>query len=761
MNLKIRTCLLLIFIASDCYAQFADDFSDGNFNQDPVWSGNTSKFNIKGNRLHLQAAALNESAYLSASSEAADQASWELLIQLDFTPSNSNYIKVYLMADQPDLTAPLNGYFIKIGNTARDISLYRQSGNTETKIIDGADDRVNVPIVRLKIKVTRNKGLWTLFYDLGPTGVYLSEGTATDVIHPTSAYFGVVCVYTATRSDKFWFDDIVVSGIPGTITAPASYHWKDVIINEFLADPSPRIGLPDAEYIEVFNRSADTISLENWKITDGSSRAVLPASALAPGGYIILTSTEGLPGYSALGQTLGVNNFPTINNAGESLWLMDPAGHTIDSIKFDLSWYRDADKAEGGWSLELIDPSNPCGEEDNWTAAEIPAGGTPGHRNSVFANKPDLIGPQWLELFPVSGNKIQLTFSEKLDKNISTDYFSMSPVLEIIQVTFTDQTLRTLLVSLQDSMNRNTTYSLRVEQIRDCNQNQILPMSRKVGSIEPADSLEVVINEILFNPRPGGVDFVEVVNASAHFIDTRNWSIATASQGPAVLSGSHRLLAPGEFAVYTSDPTAIQGQYPSANTSVLYHVTLPALSDDESIVWLRDNLGRTIDRVEYNKKWHNPFLKSQDGVSLERISVTSSTQSPANWASASSLVGFATPGYPNSQRSLDSLVSSATVWVEPELFAPGDTRWEQAKIHYQFGETGWLVNVLVMDQQQRRIKTIAEAETIPEQGFFVWQGDRDNGTKANLGYYALWFQAIHPNGAVRTFWCRIIVASHE
>ena len=38
MNLKFRTCLLLIFIANDCYAQFADDFSDGNFNQDPVWS---------------------------------------------------------------------------------------------------------------------------------------------------------------------------------------------------------------------------------------------------------------------------------------------------------------------------------------------------------------------------------------------------------------------------------------------------------------------------------------------------------------------------------------------------------------------------------------------------------------------------------------------------------------------------------------------------------------------------------------------------
>ena len=44
----------------------------------------------------LQAAPLNESAYLSTLSEVADQASWELLVQLDFTQAQANYLKVYL-----------------------------------------------------------------------------------------------------------------------------------------------------------------------------------------------------------------------------------------------------------------------------------------------------------------------------------------------------------------------------------------------------------------------------------------------------------------------------------------------------------------------------------------------------------------------------------------------------------------------------------------------------------------------------------------
>lgn len=765
MTPKFRTCLLLIFIASDCYAQFADDFSDGNFSQNPAWSGNTTKFSITNNLLHLQAASLNESAYLSTPSEAVGHASWELFLQMDFTPSSSNYTKVYLMADQPDLTAPLNGYFVKIGGSTRDVSLYRQNGSTETRLIDGIDDRVNVPLVKLRLKVIRDNGLWTMSDDVNQSGTNYLEGTATDITHQVSQFFGIVCVYTATRADKFWFDNILVSGTPGNITVPAAYHWKDIIINEFLADPNPRVGLPEFEFMEIFNRSADTISTDGWTVTDGSSHGSLPATRVPPGGYLIITSSAGLSNYAGLGPTLGVPDFPTINNGGESLWLIDPSGHTIDSVKFDLSWYRDSDKAEGGWTLEIIDPANPCGEEDNWTAAESPAGGTPGHRNSVYTNKPDLTGPQWLEIFPVRADEIQLVFSEKLDKDISTQYFSLSPAMEIKQVRFADHTLRTILLSLQDSMQRNTRYALHLDRIRDCNQNPMTPVTRDIGRTEPADSLDVVINEILFNPRPGGVDFIEIINSSKHFIDTRQWTLATESQGTpkdaAVLSGNHRLLAPGEFAVYSSAPSIVQGQYPSTHANVLYHASLPALSDDASTVMLRDDAGRVIDRVSYTKNWHSPFLKSQEGVSLERISVMSPTQSSANWASASSLAGFATPGYPNSQRNPDSLSSSSKVWVSPEVFSPGDPNLENTIINYQFDEAGWLVNVLIIDQQQRLIKTIAEAVTIPRQGFFAWQGDKDNGTKANMGYYALWFEAVHPDGEVRTFWSRIIVASRE
>ncbi|MDZ7651003.1 MAG: hypothetical protein U5K54_29870 [Cytophagales bacterium] len=45
-------------------------------------------------------------------------------------------------------------------------------------------------------------------------------------------------------------------------------------------------------------------------------------------------------------------------------------GQLIDSVNYKTNWYRNDDKQEGGWSLELIDPNNICGDETNWSACE-------------------------------------------------------------------------------------------------------------------------------------------------------------------------------------------------------------------------------------------------------------------------------------------------------------------------------------------------------------------------------------------------------
>src|SRR5258708_31111411 len=218
---KIGSFLTLFLLTRICCAQFTDNFSDGDFTGNPTWTGDNSKFIINSGKLKLQAPSVAETAFLSTPSQAIHTGSWEFYLQMDFTPSSTNYSKIYLVSDQSNLRAALNGYFIKAGNTSRDVSLYRQTGVNETKIIDGLDDRLNSLVVKVKIKTTRSApGVWQLYSDVGPSGTYSLEGTFTDNTFTATSYFGILCTYTSTRSDKFWFDDFIVTGTSVPDTAP-------------------------------------------------------------------------------------------------------------------------------------------------------------------------------------------------------------------------------------------------------------------------------------------------------------------------------------------------------------------------------------------------------------------------------------------------------------------------------------------------------------------------------------------------------------
>ena len=219
MKYLISTPILLILsLINIARAQFNDNFSDGDFTTNPLWVGDNTKFEIDpGLVLHLAAPSAAGDAFLATSSEAIDDASWEFYVKFDFNPSSSNFADIYLVATGQDLRGEVDGYFVRVGNSQDEISLYKRTGNSGqiTKIIDGDDDRVNLSTPEAKIKVTRDAlGNWQLFSDVGLTGTYTLEGSAFDNQVVASRWFGIFCHYTSTRSDKFYFDDFTVSGTP-------------------------------------------------------------------------------------------------------------------------------------------------------------------------------------------------------------------------------------------------------------------------------------------------------------------------------------------------------------------------------------------------------------------------------------------------------------------------------------------------------------------------------------------------------------------
>ena len=71
---------------------------------------------------------------------------------------------------------------------------------------------------------------------------------------------------------------------------------------------------------------------------------------------------------------------------------------------------------------------------------------------------------------------------------------------------------------------------------------------------------------------------------------------------------------------------------------------------------------------------------------------------------------------------------------------------------------GYLSNIKVLDTEGRLIKTLAQNESLATEGFFRWDGDRDDGGYARMGYYIVWFQLFDAEGHVEVHRKRVVVA---
>ncbi len=479
------------------FSQVSDDFTDGDFIQNPAWIGHTENFTVNPlGQLQLLAPAVAGSSYLVTKSGISRDAAWSFFVQFNFNPSSSNYADVFLISDTENLHEALNGYFVRIGNTQDEVSLYRKDGSMTAKIIDGADGRVNLSTVVLNIKVTKDQSdTWELFVDPLLDNSFISEGTVVDGTHFYSGYFGFNCVYTATRSDKFLFDNVMITGdvftdnmapvadslkvigdsslvvyfnetletssalniqnysidhgigapasvilensktvklqlddlfmesgtyyltISGvqdvfgntadgsiytfTYSAPFNAGFGDILITEIMADPSPEVGLPLWEYLEIYNPNDVPLTLSGLTLIVGNDTSKIPTIPFEAREYQILCQSAAAVDLGRYGKTVIIPGWPTLNNDGESIQLLNAKDQLVFSVEFDLTSYQSIDKDDGGWSLEMIDPHFPCKGKENWTASTDVSGGTPGRQNSVSESLTDFTKPEIAQVIGV------------------------------------------------------------------------------------------------------------------------------------------------------------------------------------------------------------------------------------------------------------------------------------------------------------------------------------------------------------------------
>lgn len=220
-----KTSLFFMIFVSLCSFsqinfQWSESFSDGDVLRNPVWSGMNGNFVVNAEKQLQSNANLSSKSYLSTVSEVFEDAVWEFWVRINYNPTSQNYASVYIISDRADVTGDVNGYYVQIGNTNKEIALYRQQGGVRTKIIDGEDKIFDTNPVIVKVKVSRDKnGMFTLFRQRlsVQTGFvdnkWVREGESiTDNKVLGSKYFGLLFVNSSATGKSYFFDDIAVSG---------------------------------------------------------------------------------------------------------------------------------------------------------------------------------------------------------------------------------------------------------------------------------------------------------------------------------------------------------------------------------------------------------------------------------------------------------------------------------------------------------------------------------------------------------------------
>jgi hypothetical protein len=143
-----------------------------------------------------------------------------------------------------------------------------------------------------------------------------------------------------------------------------------LIINEIFADPSPSRGLPEAEFVELFNPTSSSMNITGLNFGDQSRNYSFTKGEIAAKSYLILCAEKDTSLFLSYGKVIGLPVWPDLNNETDLLILKNNKGKEIHKLRYDSNWYRDSEKRKGGYTLELIDPESICLSFQNWTAAE-------------------------------------------------------------------------------------------------------------------------------------------------------------------------------------------------------------------------------------------------------------------------------------------------------------------------------------------------------------------------------------------------------
>lgn len=457
------------------------------------------------------------------------------------------------------------------------------------------------------------------------------------------------------------------------IVSPPGNNFNDIVINEIMYAPAS--GEP--EWIELFNKTSETINLNSWKLSDGASTTTITDEnvSIDPESFIVITKDSSIFNFYNVASTIIVSNIPSLNNTGDAVVVKDINNVLIDSVSYLPAWGGNI----GGRSLERLLVDGLSNDPANWAASISINKATPGAINSITPKQIDLAITLFKSNteFGIIGNEI--SFSLKV-KNIGLNY-SGSYIVNFFRDTNKDsiaQQSELLLTQIGLPINSNDStlfnfttsdYSVgenifigKIILAADDDSTNNYALTSLSGVIINELRSDIVINEIMYAPNSPQPEWIEIYNRSNKTINLKNYQLADASD-TVIAINKNFIISPNEFFVLAKD-SSILNYYNIG--SDFFTASFPSLNNNNDKIILLDSLSRVIDSLKYFSNWGG-----SNGKSLERINTELSSVDSSNWNTSLSVFG-ATPGTYNSVTQKDYDIRLSDIIFIPKYPLNGD-----------------------------------------------------------------------------------------
>lgn len=455
--------------------------------------------------------------------------------------------------------------------------------------------------------------------------------------------------------------------------SPPGNNFNDIVINEIMYAPSS--GEP--EWIEIFNRTSNSINLKNWKFSDASTTITITTQEIFidANSFLVLARDSSILTFYNVPSQIITTNIPSLNNTGDNIVLKDFNDIQIDSISYLPTWGGNIN----GKSLERISADALSNDPTNWGSSISINKATPGIVNSITPKDNDLTVSSFKSendygiigteiLFNVVVKNIGLNASSNFNISLYRDanVDSIAQPFELIS------SQNGLLIKPQDSssfdfitsdyVDGNNIFISTVSAVPDDDTTNNFSYKSIVGVSINEVRNDIVINEIMFAPTSPQPEWIEIYNRSSKTIDLKNYKIADAADTIKIIFQS-TILNPNEFFIITKD--SLLFNYYNINSSYAIS-SFPTLNNSDDKLILLDSLNRVIDSLYYSSEWGG-----SDNKSLERVDANSSSTDSSNWRTSKSIFN-ATPGTYNSVTQKDFDLLAHEIVFTPKFPLVGD-----------------------------------------------------------------------------------------